>query len=102
MVKFSRRAQISLKNFENIAKEGTREVVKKYLEELVRYTEVLIEQPYIGKKLFHRNEFIRQLIFKRHKIIYQIKGNEIFIISILHSRQDFQRFISEYIKNLKI
>ena len=34
------------------------------------------------------NYEIRQLIYKKHRIIYYVKGNDIVILSVLHTRLD--------------
>jgi len=73
-----------------ISKPDTENTVKKYFLKLANYIEILDVMPYLGKKfpLFFNNLHIREIIFKSHKIFYQIRGSNIYILAVLHCKMD--------------
>lgn len=97
MVIWTDSALEDLQNIMIFSKAGN---VKLYLKKLVIYTEVLYTMPFIGTKLkkfskYHQNFF--QLIYKNHKIIYFIKNNKVYILFVVHFRQDLAlRFIRHF------
>ena len=50
----------------------------------------------MGKKI----EFVisnyetRQMIYKKHRIIYHIKGNDVVILAVLHTRLDINKALN--------
>lgn len=69
-----------------------------YIKSLVEYTNCLENQKHLGKLLIYYNsKEIRQLIYKKHRIIYCIVGNTIFIISIIHSIQSTNAILNSII-----
>lgn len=68
--------------------------MKNYINKLVDYTETLEKMPKIGKKI---NYEIRQIIYKKHKIIYNIRAEDIVILAVIHTRLD----LNKALKNLK-
>lgn len=56
---------------------------KKYILGLIQYIEILKNNPNLGKRLFQYEPLIvKQLIYRKHKIIYQVK-EEIYILTII-------------------
>lgn len=51
--------------------------------------------PNLGKKLYYKNKKIeiRQLVYKKHRIIYQIKNKQLYILAIIHIKQNFKKLI---------
>ena len=74
-----------------------------YISNLVKNVNLLIEQPYLGKIYSYVNGFIvRQLIHEQHRIFYYINNNTIYIISVIHHRQNIQekyKYIKKYFEN---
>ncbi len=48
--------------------------------------------PYLGKKIVQFDLEIRQIIYKKYRILYTINSHQIHIIRILHSRVNFNDF----------
>lgn len=71
-------------------KEDTEESVKSYMRKLIDYTDILDTMPELGKNIEYMiaNYEIKQLIYKKHRIIYCIKEKDIVILSVLHTRLD--------------
>lgn len=95
MLIWTDRAILHITDFIKKAKEGTEETAKEYMNKLVDFTYVLETMPMIGKKLEYmiNNYEIRQLIYKKHKILYYIKENNIVILAIIHTRLDINSII---------
>lgn len=72
------------------AREDTEETAKSYMRKLIDYTDILDTMPELGKNMDYivADYEIRQLIYRKHRIIYHIKGNDIVILSVLHTRLD--------------
>lgn len=94
-------------NWSNYAQENLEEFLKitkiqdtdKYIDDLFHYIELIIDNNEIRKFFINFNGYkIRQLIFNKHKIMYYIKDNEIRILALIHSSQNF---ISAFNKMLK-
>ena len=62
---------------------------KEYILQLLEYIKIIEKMPYIGKRLYKSKFYdIRQLIFRNHKIIYQIQNNKIYIHLIIHNSKN--------------
>ena len=74
----------------------------KYIKSLIEYVDFLSEQNYLGKVLCYINSFeIRQLIYRKHRILYHIFNDEIYIIAVIHASQDLEtnlKFIKKFLK----
>ena len=74
-----------------------------YISSLVKNVNLLTEQPYLGKIYSYINGIIvRQLIHEQHKVFYYIDDNTIFIVSVVHHRQNIQekyKYIQKYFEN---
>ena len=67
---------------------------EKYLNNLTRYVEDLKLNPRLGKIYTYVQEtIVRQLIYKEHKIYYYVKNESIYILAVIHSREDTKQRI---------
>lgn len=79
---------------------------KSYVKQIVSFAEVLNSMPLIGVKLNSKYNFLfkykqdfYQIIYKNHRIIYYIQNNNIYILFVMHFKQDlFIKFI-KYLQN---
>ena len=70
----------------------------KYISNLINYVDHLATFHYLGKILFYINNIeIRQLLYRKHRIIYYLEPDRIIILSVIHTHRD----INNYIKFLK-
>ena len=85
------------------AKEDTEETAKYYMKKLVDYVDILETMPELGKNIEYiiSNYEIRQLIYKKHRIIYHIKGNDIVILSVLHTRLDLGKALRKLKRDIQ-
>ena len=86
----------------NFAKENLKQFLEitklsnpiKYIENLVNYTDNLIDNNYMGKHILTVSTCeIRQLIYKKYKILYTFENNEIKILSVIHSSQNYSEIL---------
>ena len=98
VINWSEFAQESLKNFIEITKIQNTE---KYVHDLFDYIDLLIENNYLGKYQFKFNDHdVRQLIFRKHKILYYVKNDEIRILALIHSSQDYITILKQMLRYL--
>lgn len=90
MVVWTDNAISHITEFIDEAREGTEETAKTYMRKLVDYTDILETMPEIGKKTnFYIFDYeIRQMIYKKHRIFYNIKEKDVVILAIIHTRLD--------------
>lgn len=84
-------------------RENTKVInVTDYIFALIENVNLLLEYPQAGKAYFYaHNLLIRQLIYKKHRILYYVDEDIIHIISIIHHRQNIKNkidFIKKFFK----
>ncbi len=83
-------------------KENTEETAKSYMIKLVDYVDILETMPKLGKNMEYiiSNYEIRQLIYKKHRIIYHILEKDIVILDVLHTRLDLGKALKKLKRNI--
>lgn len=76
-------------------KSGTEQTAKKYIEKLIDYVEILNEMPNIGKTFASKvyKYELRQLLYKKHRIIYYLNNDRVVILAVIHTRLDVKKAI---------
>ncbi len=98
-IKWDKASIEDLKNFRKYSKSSN---IDQYIYKIVRYVDVLVEQPRLGKiYLYTQSRIVRQLIYEKHRIFYYIDEDVIHIISIIHHRQSTQDKVEFINKNYK-
>lgn len=55
--------------------------------------------PQIGRRIFEvNNEEIRQLIYEKHRMLYTLKKDKIYILAVVHTTRNYNVII-KYIKD---
>lgn len=103
MVIWTDNALSHITEFIDEAKEDTEETAKSYMRKLVDYVDILETMPELGKNMEYiiSNYEIKQLIYKKHRIIYHIKGNDIVILSVLHTRLDLGKSLRKLKRDIQ-
>ena len=92
---WSKSAKEDLANYRNKSKIL---YVEKYIEKLIDYVDELEKHPRLGKKIFKiKDKEIRQLVYKMHKILYNVENGEIDILVVIHGHRDM-KIIVKYLK----
>lgn len=69
--------------------------VENYITSLMDYVDSLENNPQLGKLFFtYKKNEIRQLIYKKHRIIYYIKDNEVRILAVIHTARDIDNIMN--------
>lgn len=98
VINWSEFAIENLRDFIKIAKIYN---IAEYTDELFEYTDNLINNNFLGKYILTFNSYeIRQLVFKKHKILYYIYDNEVRILALIHSSQDYGSILKQMLKYL--
>ena len=84
------KARNDLYNFFYKSKGNTSNYVLNYIKEVIDYIDTIRQSPLIGKVIYiKKKQMFRQLIYRKHKIIYIILNNKIYILRIIHSARNF-------------
>lgn len=103
MVIWTDTAVSHITDFIDDARQDTENTAKAYMKKLVDYTDILSTMPELGKKMKHiiLNYELRQVIYKKHRIIYYIKENNAIIIAILHTKLDIDKALKRIKRDIK-
>lgn len=82
----------NITDFINNTRDSTKESAKVYMKTLIDFVGILNIMPRIGKRVEYNvgNYELRQIIYKRHRIIYFLDSNKIIIIAVLHIRLNLE------------
>ena len=99
MVVWTDNAVSHMTEFIDDVRDDTEETAKAYMSKLIDYVDILETMPKMGKVLKYKvlGYNVRQIIYKKHRIIYHVKENNVVILAIIHTRLD----IDKAIKRLK-
>ena len=103
MVVWTDNAISHITEFIDEVREGTEKTAKTYMRKLVDYTDILETMPEIGKKTnFYIFDYeIRQMIYKKHRIFYNIKGKDVVILAIIHTKLDVGKALRKLKRNMR-
>ena len=101
VLKWTDEAKRDVKYFISNSRPYTENSVNFYINSLVSYASQLSTFPYLGHILCTiQNILIRQIIYKKHRIIYYIENREIHILGVIHTSKDISQFIKYLKENL--
>ena len=99
-IKWTELAKDDIKEFYEITQMSK---PKEYILGLIENVQLLAEQPKLGKIYSYMHGYlIRQLIHEQHRIFYYIEDDVIYIISIVHHKQNINekiKYIEKFINN---
>lgn len=91
MVIWSEPAVADLKSIHDYIAHDSYHYAKKVVQDIREKTNVLNTLPQVGKSLAELdNKSIREISMYSYRIIYEIKGVDVFVLAIVHKRRDFQ------------
>lgn len=94
VIKWTPLAIEQLQNFREISKAESHNI-KDYIISLVTFTNSILDNNELGKVIFMLNNVkFRQLLYKKHRIIYYVKNGEIQIVSIIHTSQNLEKALA--------
>jgi len=90
MVKWSLTAKNDLKQIYTYIFQDSSFYAKQVMEEIIRKSETLNLYPNMGKITPELNDSaIRELIIYSYRMIYEVSNNEVQILTLVHSRKNF-------------
>ncbi len=91
MVTWSDPAKADLRYIHDYIAHDSSHYAKKVTQEIREKTGILDDLPRIGKVVAELNdEAVRELWLYSYRIIYEIKSQDIFVLAVVHKRQDLQ------------
>lgn len=91
MVIWSEPAKVDLRSIHDFIAHDSHHYAKKVTQDIREKTDVLNELPKVGKKVLELNdENVRELSLYSYRIIYEIKNQNIFVLAVVHKRQDLK------------
>ncbi|BAO43744.1 type II toxin-antitoxin system RelE/ParE family toxin [Thiolapillus brandeum] len=91
MVIWSEPAKADLRSIHDFIAHDSRYYAKKVTQDIREKTDVLDGLPKVGKKVPELNdENIRELSLYSYRIIYEIKNQDIFVLTLVHKRQNLK------------
>ena len=89
-INITKKARDDLYNYYQYYKLKSNVHVSNYINEMLDYTQKISIYPNIGKIIEKINEYqIRQLIYKKHKILYINSNNKIYILRYIYTTRKF-------------
>ena len=89
VIKWTEPAFSDLNDFKSISQK---ENVSDYIMKLFEYSQQLKEFPKLGRIYhYYKKIIIRKLVYKEHSILYYIDGDIIYIIAVIHHKQDINK-----------
>ena len=103
MVIWTDNAIKNITDFIDEARKNTEDTAKAYMLKLVDYVDISETMPEIGKKMDYiiSDYEARQIIYKKHRVIYHIKGNDTVVLAILHTRLDINKALKRLKRDLR-
>ena len=92
-IRWSRRARHDLREIrESISKDAPSDA-KQFAEKIIIATERLIDHPKLGRKVPEaEQDQIRDLIFRNYRIIYLIRSDHVYIVTVIHGNRDLTQW----------
>ena len=96
MVIWSKTAKIDLRSIHNYIAHDSHFYAKKVTSDIAAKTDILDELPRMGRMVPEtNNENIREFSLYSYRILYEIKDQDIFVLAVIHKRQQLQQEVFE-------
>lgn len=87
-IKWTNEALIRLFEIEDFISLDSPERAEKFVDQIIEHAETLSDKPLRGRTVPEiSNPDIRELIFKKHRIVYRIKGNSLYILTVFEGHR---------------
>lgn len=94
MVKWSKTSRDAIKDIHDFIARDSKHYAKIVTRKIADYVNELVEFPKKGRIVPERNdENLREIIIYSYRVIYRIMGEDIFVINVLHGRQNAENKI---------
>lgn len=91
MVKWTRPAKEDLRAIHDFIANDSKFYARKVVHEIREKTAVLDRLPEIGRKVPEtHDELIREIQVYSYRVIYEIRGSDLFVLAVVHRRRDIR------------
>ena len=91
MVIWTGPAKADLRSIHDFIAPDSRYYAKKVVHDIVAKTDTLDRLPRIGRMVPELgDDTIRELLPYSYRVIYEIKGDDVLVLAVIHKRQDLQ------------
>ncbi|MGR9012171.1 MAG: type II toxin-antitoxin system RelE/ParE family toxin [Gammaproteobacteria bacterium] len=91
MVIWSEIAKTDLRAIYNYIANDSKHYAKKVAQDIREKTDILSGLPNMGRVVPEmEDKYIRELSLYSYRIIYEVKNEQVYILTIVHKRQDLQ------------
>ena len=87
-IRWSQEALDRLIEIEEYISKDSRDRAIKFVDQLIEHADLLSEKPRMGRTVLElANPDIRELVFKRYRIVYRLKANCIEILTVFEGHR---------------
>lgn len=87
-IKWTNEALMQLFEMEDFISQDSPERAEKFVDQIIEHAETLSDKPLRGRTVPEiSNPDIRELIFKKYRIVYRIKGNSLYILTVFEGHR---------------
>lgn len=87
-IKWTNEALMRLFEMEDFISQDSPERAEKFVDQIIEHAETLSDKPLRGRTVPEiSNPDIRELIFKKYRIVYRIKGNSLYILTVFEGHR---------------
>ena len=87
-IKWTNETLIRLFEIEDFISQDSPERAEKFVDQIIEHAETLSEKPLRGRTVPEiSNPDIRELIFRKYRIVYRIKGNNLEILTVFEGHR---------------
>lgn len=89
MVIWTEPAKADLRSIHDFIAHNSRHYAKKVTQEIREKTDILDKLPRMGKRVTEiDDETVKELSLYSYRIIYEIRNEDVFVLSVVHKRRD--------------
>ena len=87
-IKWTNEALMRLFEIEDFISQDSPERAEKFIDQIIEHAETLSDKPLRGRTVPEiSNPDIRELIFKKYRIVYRVKGNSLDILTVFEGHR---------------
>ena len=87
-IRWTQEALLRLSEIENFISQDSPDRARKFVDQIIEHAECLSDNPLSGRTVSEiSNPDIRELIFRKYRIVYRIKGNNLDILTVFEGHR---------------
>jgi len=87
-IRWTHEALLQLFEIEDFIAQDSSDRARQFVDQIIEHAESLPDNPFSGRTVPEiSNPDMRELIFKKHRIVYRINGNDIDILTVFEGHR---------------